>query len=70
MSLPALVVRWKPAHVREWLGQVGFAHYAHLFCDVHKINGTALLLLTEDDLRSPPLKIEVLVISHGFSFLG
>lgn len=58
--LPSSPVKWKPAHVREWLNQCGFGNYAHLLCDVHKINGTALLLLQEDDLRNPPLKIEVL----------
>lgn len=59
MALPPSPVKWKPSHVREWLSHCGFGQYAHLLCDIHKIDGTALLLLTEDDLKNPPLKIEV-----------
>lgn len=59
MALPASATDWNESHVKQWLTQCGFGTYAHLLCDIHKINGTALLMLSEKDLRSPPLNIEV-----------
>lgn len=59
MALPISATEWTETHVKQWLIQCGFGSYAHLLCDIHKINGTALLMLTEKDLRSPPLSIEV-----------
>jgi len=58
--LPGIVTEWTTIHVKEWLMQHGFGGYTKLICDVHCIDGTALLMLTEDDLRNPPLKIEIL----------
>jgi len=58
MALPQSALHWSSNHVKEWLTQNGFGHYAHLFCDIHKINGPALLMLTEEDLKNP-LNIEV-----------
>lgn len=45
--------------MKEWLVKNGFSKYSHLICDIHRINGTALLMLTEEDLKNPPLRIEV-----------
>ena len=61
-ALPPSALHWTCNHVKEWLSQNGFGHYAHLFC-LHKINGPALLMLTEEDLKNP-LNIEVNTISH------
>ncbi|XP_032781744.2 sphingomyelin synthase-related protein 1 [Daphnia magna] len=60
MALPSSATDWTEAHVKEWLTHIGFGSYGTLLCDVHKINGTALLMLSEKDLKSPPLSIEVL----------
>ena len=51
---------WSCETVREWLGENGFSNYAVEFCDQHKIDGLALLALTEQDLRQPPLQLVVL----------
>jgi hypothetical protein len=59
MALPSSPIDWNESHVREWLTEVGFGSYAHVLCDVHKINGTALLMLSEKDLKSPPINMEV-----------
>ena len=58
-GMPASVVGWTTVHVKEWLIRHDFTMYTHLLCDIHRIDGTALLMLTEDDLKSPPLNIEV-----------
>ena len=63
MALPSSATEWTESHVKQWLTQCGFGSYAHLMCDIHKINGTALLMLSEKDLRSPPLSIEVIFSS-------
>ncbi|CAG2113275.1 unnamed protein product [Medioppia subpectinata] len=47
-------------HVGLWLQKNGFETYVRQFRDEHKIDGKCLLTLTEDDLRSPPLHIQVL----------
>jgi hypothetical protein len=36
------------------------ARYTKIICDQHKIDGPALLMLQEQDLRQPPLQLEVL----------
>ena len=59
MVLPVSAFDWTTDHVRRWLVQQDFEHYTYLLCDVHLIDGTALLMLTEDDLKNPPLSIEV-----------
>jgi len=57
---PVPVLNWTIADVRAWLTELGMARYAKIFCDQHKIDGPALLMLQEQDLRQPPLQLEVL----------
>jgi len=51
---------WTTEDVAEWLKQNHFDRYVDLFTKQHKIDGRALALLTENDLRSPPLALSVL----------
>ncbi|GAB6019498.1 hypothetical protein CHUAL_001075 [Chamberlinius hualienensis] len=59
MALKA-VDRWSFDEVAKWLDEKGFRNYIDLFCDIHKIDGLALLMLTESDLRNQPLSLTVL----------
>lgn len=68
MPLNGSVTKWTSNEVKEWLIKNGFNNYSHLLCDVHKINGTSLLMLTEEDLKNPPLKIEVRFWKTNFPF--
>ncbi|XP_075466448.1 sphingomyelin synthase-related protein 1 isoform X4 [Ascaphus truei] len=52
--------RWTTKHVAKWLREEGFYDYVDSLCNRHRLDGTALLALTEYDLRSPPLEIKVL----------
>ncbi|XP_072050859.1 sphingomyelin synthase-related protein 1-like [Amphiura filiformis] len=54
------VEKWSTNDVSEWLQQNGFSKYCDLFCEEHDIDGQVLLLLTEADLRNPPLSLSVL----------
>ncbi|OWF56273.1 Sphingomyelin synthase-related protein 1 [Mizuhopecten yessoensis] len=51
---------WTCDQVAQWLEQNQFSQYMELFCVVHKIDGKALLTLSETDLRQPPLQLLVL----------
>jgi hypothetical protein len=51
---------WGREEVRQWLGKVGLARYAASLCDTHRMDGPALLMLQEQDLRQPPLQMNVL----------
>ena len=53
------VCKWSLVEVAAWLRLNRFDEYVDLLCNVHKIDGTALLCLTEDDLRKPPLQLNV-----------
>lgn len=55
-----MVENWEVSHVGDWLEEINFGAYKTLFCEKHKIDGSALLTLTEYDLRSPPLNMKVL----------
>ena len=46
--------------VAEWLAENGLDSYSDLLCTQHKIDGHALLTLSEDDLKQPPIKMTVL----------
>lgn len=59
MSSCQHVLEWSTDEVSEWLERKGYREYVYLLCNEHHINGKALLLLTEQDLRSPPLNIQV-----------
>ncbi|KAG1684724.1 Sphingomyelin synthase-related protein 1 [Nymphon striatum] len=54
------VSNWGYEEVAKWLVSNDFGEYSCLLCDTHKIDGKALLLLNEEDLRQPPLNIKVL----------
>lgn len=54
------VYAWTTSNVAEWLVENGFDGYVKLFTVEHRIDGKALMMLTEDDLRSPPLSLRVL----------
>ncbi|CAD5116805.1 DgyrCDS5652 [Dimorphilus gyrociliatus] len=54
------VVDWTCDQVSSWLQQTGFGCYTELFTVTHKIDGKALLTLTENDLRQAPLAIKIL----------
>ncbi|GFQ90259.1 sphingomyelin synthase-related protein 1 [Trichonephila clavata] len=51
---------WTIDDVKEWLEGNGFLQYVPLLCYRHRIDGKALLTLSENDLKSPPLSIQVL----------
>ncbi|XP_034238891.1 sphingomyelin synthase-related protein 1 isoform X2 [Thrips palmi] len=53
-------VLWTTDHVKEWMMTNNHSKLIHLFCEDHAIDGKALLLLTESDLRSPSLGIRAL----------
>ncbi|XP_006011944.1 sphingomyelin synthase-related protein 1 isoform X1 [Latimeria chalumnae] len=52
--------RWTTKHAAKWLKEEGFSEYVDLLCNKHRLDGLALLTLTEYDLRSPPLELKVL----------
>ncbi|XP_071953795.1 sphingomyelin synthase-related protein 1-like isoform X1 [Antedon mediterranea] len=51
---------WTCSDVEQWLIHNGFQQYSKILCDKHKIDGKALLLLNEDDLKTPPLQLKIL----------
>ncbi|KAK2173725.1 hypothetical protein NP493_851g00026 [Ridgeia piscesae] len=51
---------WTSSDVAVWLNKIGFQVYVDLFCDQHRIDGKALLTLSEQDLRMPPLEVNIL----------
>lgn len=57
------VIEWSSESVAQWLEEKGHSKYIELLCSIHEIDGRALLLLTEHDLRTPPLNIQVRVFS-------
>ena len=54
------VLDWSISDVRSWLTELGMARYCSLFCDQHSITGQALVMMSERDLRQPPLELSVL----------
>ncbi|XP_076451742.1 sphingomyelin synthase-related protein 1-like isoform X2 [Babylonia areolata] len=56
----AALSMWTCDNVAEWLNQQGFGQYADLLCSEHRIDGPALLMLTEDDLKQEPIKMTIL----------
>lgn len=48
---------WGIKEVALWLREQGFDEYVELICSKHRVDGAALLSLTEHDLRSPPLRL-------------
>ena len=54
------VHQWTCQDVGLWLKGNGFDDYVNLFSNEHKIDGKALLVLNEDDLRNSPLELNIL----------
>ena len=54
------VSEWSTAQVGEWLKDNGFSSYVNQLSKQHKIDGLALLTLTEQDLRQPPIEMTIL----------
>jgi len=54
------VMAWGKEEVRAWLARIGLQRYSETLCDVHNMDGPALLMLQESDLRQPPLQMVVL----------
>ncbi|KAK7498511.1 hypothetical protein BaRGS_00010171 [Batillaria attramentaria] len=52
--------KWSCEDVARWLNEEGFGDYSEVLCSQHKIDGQTLLILTEDDLKQPPIKMSVL----------
>ncbi|CAG0919378.1 unnamed protein product [Notodromas monacha] len=59
-DFPMDISAWTCEHVEAWLKSVDLEQYSNAFGTIHKIDGRVLLMLTEDDLRLPPLQIEIL----------
>jgi len=64
-----MTLHWTTAEVKAWLKSKGLGKYGDLLCDQHNIDGTALLMIQEDDLKSPPLKLSVLGDIKRLSYL-
>ncbi|KAK5973751.1 Sphingomyelin synthetase [Trichostrongylus colubriformis] len=58
--MPSEVYEWTTKDVSIWLQNAGFQQYADLFANQHKIDGATLMMLSELDLRDPPLQIKCL----------
>ena len=39
------VLSWTISDVRAWLTELGMARYAKVFCDQHRVDGPALLMI-------------------------
>ena len=59
-ALAAGVMGWGKEDVRAWLARIGLERYSETLCDIHNMDGPALLMLQESDLRQPPLQMTVL----------
>lgn len=53
------VVNWSPRDVSIWLEKKGHGKYSRLLAEDHCIDGRALLLVNEADLKNPPISINV-----------
>ncbi|VDO99655.1 unnamed protein product [Soboliphyme baturini] len=60
MGITKSAKEWSYQEVRTWLEENGFAQYAELIAGRHKVDGKVLLCLSEEDLRCPPLSINIL----------
>ena len=60
MNDKSAVHEWTIDEVGLWLKRNNLSEYISLLCEKHKIDGTVLLSITEDDLRNPPVQISVL----------
>ena len=51
---------WTTDDVAAWLNDVGFGSYSELLTIQHRVDGRALLHMTESDLRQPPISMNIL----------
>ena len=58
--MAAGVMSWGKEDVRAWLTRIGLERYSETLCDLHNMDGPALLMLEESDLKQPPLQMTVL----------
>ena len=61
---------WSIDDVALWLEENRLSDYKTLFCDEHRIDGSVLLSLTEDDLRKPPVQLTVLGMYNLCSYVS
>ena len=54
------VTDWTTDDVSAWLNDVGFGSYSELLATQHRVDGRALLHMSESDLRQPPVSMDVL----------
>ena len=52
------VETWTYEDVRVWLDKLGFEEDSSRLAVEHRIDGSVLLMLTENDLRQPPLELK------------
>lgn len=52
------ILDWTKADIHDWLESIDLLQYAELFKQ-HSIDGSTLLFMTENDLRNPPLSVNV-----------
>jgi len=51
---------WTTDDVAAWLSDVGFGSYSEVLTVQHRVDGRALLHMSESDLRQPPVSMNVL----------
>lgn len=52
------ILNWTKADIQDWLESIDLLQYSELFKQ-HSIDGSTLLFMTENDLRNPPLNVNV-----------
>lgn len=61
------VTKWSSRDVAKWLRTKGHdEEYIALLCENQRIDGKSLLLLTETDLKQPPIQIKVKLNGHHY----
>jgi len=62
------VLEWKVEDVRRWMIYSGLDHLTHQVCNVNAVDGRALMMLQEEDVRRPPLELKTLRDIKHFIF--
>lgn len=55
----SIAINWSPQDVSIWLEKKGHGKYSKLLTEDHCIDGRALLLINETDLKTSPINITV-----------
>merc|ERR1711970_563234 len=50
---------WNSNITKQWLTENGFVDFGVILCDQHKVDGSVLLSMTEEDLLLPLLNLRV-----------